>query len=151
MWGLIKSKFKQPQRETSEALSSYSRDDELRYQIRCVVSDNFGVHIEPVFDMSVACFTMKIMPDEAIEQMQGRYREPFIHAVNNVSHYMYEALQIDSLLQSFMGEIFNYELQKKMELIIEDLIIMHERVMERTFVDFITDVTMYYINNKVFV
>lgn len=149
MWELIKNKFKSLQRNFPGEVSAFKKDD-VRASIHRVISENWGVYLTPHFE-GVARFSMNIMPDESIYEIDERYRESFTIGVNHMSRYIYQALEIDKVLQSFMYRPFNRELEHDLEIIIEDLMVMHEKVMNMTFVDFQTDVIMNIIEGKMFV
>lgn len=152
MWKLIANTVKSLQGNPSPGvLSTQERQMMVRGHINEVVNKHFGVYIEPIYVADVAQYSMRIMPDEAIEDVGPEYRESFIIGVNYMSRYIYSALDIEKVLNSFMDKPFNVETQRDLELIIGELMKMHEKMMNVTFVHFQTDVIINSINEKMFV
>lgn len=105
----------------------------VRTQVYDVINESFGVYIEPDYHASngVASYSFKILPDSCIEKISADHRPEFITTVNYFSHYLYQKLGIEYLLQHFVeaGKPYNIITERELESIIKEYMVMHERIM----------------------
>lgn len=131
MWKILKKAFKPFQGPKFPDPVFTLKEDKTRLYVHRIVNDNFGVYISPSFDTDTASFTMKIMPDDVIDEIMEEYRYAFISSVNTLSTYMYEMFGIEELLKTFVGKPFNTLTAAELKDIIEHYIIMHESIMNK--------------------